>query len=112
MRADRLAVALAARRGPTMRDVRVAGEQADQLRADVAGGADDRRPGSGRRRGARPAAGAVPGTGWSRGRSAAIAAPVEPALTGALGRSRAAGSTGVGDRAERRHRHDYTVLTA
>ena len=48
----RVAVAVAAAR-PTMRDVRVAGEQPDQLGADVAGRPDDADPDP-----ARPAAGA------------------------------------------------------
>ncbi len=55
-----------------------------------------------------PAAAAVPGAGVeSRGRSAAIAAPVESALTGARGRSPAAGS---GDRRSggTSSPHDYT----
>ena len=92
---DRVALALPAHEARD-RHVGVQGEQPDQLRADVPGRADDRdSDGVAGQRDARRGAALARRSGPDRGddaRSAAIAASVESALTGAPGRSRAAGS--------------------
>ena len=99
--ADRIVVAVAAGE-PDDVDVRMARQQPDQLGADVAGRADDADADP-----ARPAVRATPRS--ERGRnpddwSVAIAAgDPSPALTGARGRSRAAGSGGSPGRMDRRH---------
>ena len=67
---------------PVIVDVGVQREEPDQLRADVAGGADDGDADRVALERAQPGAAAV-GRGVGERRSAAIAAPAESALTGA-----------------------------